>query len=167
MRMRTLWLWALGLGLSGGLPAQTPTPAESAEAAVQARIARYVGRHEVQRLLREPAVQRGLRALAGPQAATLERALGVAGAVDFIDGWLAASGNAPHQGGELEAVVCVSPDEPTQVLAALLEQGKVTVFAPQSRWDYLPLCVRDWAALAAQGRQARIRAPANVRLISR
>lgn len=134
------------------------------EAAARAKIARYVGTHDGPALLAEPAVQRALRAAAGAKAGTVMRALGVLGPVDFVDGRLALAGNAPRQGGELEAVVCVTPHDPPQLHAALLEKGQVQVFPAGQRWDWLTLCVRDWAALAAQGRQARLKPPAAVRL---
>ena len=147
--------------------AGTPSTAraQDADKAARALVARHVGSHDKEALLREPGVRAELQALAGAKLRTLELALNVGGPIDFIDGHLAVSGNAPRRGGELEAIVCISPHGPSpRVHAALLEGRQVTVFTRETRWDWLTVCVRDWAALARLGRDARIRLPPDVRL---
>lgn len=140
-------------------------PAQDADKAARAMVVRYVGTYDKEALLREPGVRAELQALAGARLRSLELALNVGGSIDFIDSHLAVSGNAPRRGGELEAVVCISPyGSPRRVHAALLEGREVTVFTREPRWDTLSTCVRDWAALARLGREARIRLPPAVRL---
>lgn len=108
-----------------------------------------------------------MQAVAGTQLRTIERALNVNGGVEYIGGALAVAGNAPHQGGELEAIVCIQPSGTgPRVHAALLEGGQVTVHTRETRWDALSTCIRDWAALARHGRAARLALPPGVRIVT-
>lgn len=139
--------------------------AQDPDGAARALIARYVATFDTAALLQEPAIRRELQAVAGRRLKEIEAALSVNGGVEYIDGALAVAGNAPRQGGQTEAVVCIQPFGPQpRVHAALLRGGQVTVFTRETRWDFLTTCIRDWAALALTGRQTRSNAPAAVRL---
>ncbi len=75
----------------------------------------------------------------------------------------AVSGNAPHQGTEEEAVVCVDPYRST-IDAALFSQGTVTVFTRQAAYENLPICIKDWITQVNSGHTARLQRPRNVQL---
>lgn len=91
--------------------------------------------------------------------------LNVKGDVDLINGTLSLSGNAPHQGTEEEAVVCVTPLNMTvEVEAAILSKGAVTVFTRTEKYEAATLCIKDWIMLANSGHVGRVEQPANVRV---
>lgn len=154
-----LFAIAVGAALSQAAPAAAQDP----DAAARALIARYVATYDVEQLLKEPAIRSELQAVAGKQLRAIETALSVNGGVEYIGGALAVAGNAPRQGGQTEAIVCIQPfGAKPRVHAALLSNGKVTVFTRDERWDFLTTCIRDWAALARHGRDARMKLPPGV-----
>ncbi|MBX7169324.1 MAG: hypothetical protein K1X74_23530 [Pirellulales bacterium] len=139
--------------------------AQDPDAAAKALIARYVATWDVDALLAEPAISGELDALLGRARPQLDRALAVTAGVEYRAGALAVAGNGRHQGGELEAIVCIQPfGKAPQVHVAVLDRGKVVVYTRQKRWDFLPTCIRDWATLALVGTEARMRLPAGVQL---
>lgn len=142
--------------------------AQDPDAAAKALIARYVATWDVDALLAEPAISGELDALLGRARPQLDRALAVTAGVEYRAGALAVAGNGRHQGGELEAIVCIEPfGQAPQVHVAVLDRGKVVVYTRQKRWDFLPTCIRDWATLALVGTEARMRLPAGVQMIVR
>lgn len=148
------------------LAAAITASAQDPDAAAKALIARYVATYDVDKLLKEPAVRAQLQAVTGNQLRAVEAALNVNGGVEYIGGALAVSGNAPRQGGQTEAIVCIRPGATPSVHAALLRNGQVSVFTHEKRWDFLTTCIRDWAALARHGRDARFKMPAGVRMVA-
>jgi hypothetical protein len=136
------------------------------EAATRARamLAKYAGSYDTDALLKEPAVRAELQTLLGAQMNHLESNLNVKGSVDLIGQTLSVSGNAPHQGTEEEAVVCVVPFNMI-VEAAILSEGAVTVFTRAEKYEYATLCIKDWVTLANSGHVDRLAAPANVRVL--
>ena len=138
--------------------------ARSHEATARAMLAKYAGSYDPDALLKEPAVRAELQKLLGAQMNHLEHNLNVKGAVDLIGQTLSVSGNAPHQGTEEEAVVCVSPFNMT-VEAAILSKGAVTVFTREEKYEYTTLCIKDWITLANSGHVNRVRQPANVSVV--
>ena len=121
---------------------------------------KYVGSPDYPALLKEPMVKAQLQAVAGKAMPTLMRNLSVAADVEWISGALAVHGNAPHAGGEEEAVICVSEyDGKTQ--AAMLSKGRITVFAKDARYDDLMLCIKDWITQANSGHRDRFAQPKN------
>ena len=137
--------------------------AQGPEAAARARLAKYAGSYDTDALLREPAVRAELRKLLGPQLKHLVNNLNVKGSVDVIGGALSISGNAPHQGTEEEAVVCVVPIN-MMLEAAILSRGAITVFTRAEKYEYAMLCIKDWVTLANSGHVDRLKQPANVRV---
>ena len=131
------------------------------EATSRAMLAKYAGSYDPDALLKEPAVRAELQKLLGAQMNHLERNLNVKGAVDLIGQTLSISGNAPHQGTEEEAVVCVAPFNMT-VEAAILSKGAVTVFTRTEKYEAATLCIKDWITLANSGHTDRLQQPANV-----
>jgi hypothetical protein len=137
--------------------------AQGTEAAARALLAKYAGSYDTDALLREPAVRAELRKLLGPQLKHLVNNLNVKGSVDLIGGALSISGNAPHQGAEEEAVVCVIPIS-MMVEAAILSRGAITVFTRAEKYEYATLCIKDWVTLANSRHIDRLQQPANVRV---
>ena len=136
------------------------------DAAARAMISSHVGSYDIKAFLAEPSVRAELQTLAGRELQTIEDNLAVTGPVEFIGGALAVRGNAPHQGGEHAAVVCLQPlGTPPQVHAAVLERGAITIFTRQARYDFLPLCIRDWVTVVNAGPAARTMPARNVRLL--
>jgi hypothetical protein len=146
-----------------GFAALASAPARAQADAARAMMAKYAGDDDADGLLREPAVRTQLQKLVGAQLKQLERNLNVKGAVDVVGGALSVSGNAPHGGGTEEGVVCVAPHGP-RVEAAVYSKGTITVFAAQSNYEYLTLCIKDWITQVNSKHRDRTEQPKNVRL---
>lgn len=136
----------------------------NSEAAAQALKAKYAGSPDADALLREPAVRDRLRALLGTRLRELERNLAVRGGIEFVGGALSVSGNAPHKGGEEEAVVCVLPFGP-KVQAAIFSKGRITAFAAEANYDAMSLCIKDWITQVNSGHRDRLQKPDNVQVV--
>lgn len=140
--------------------------AQGDEATSRAMIAKYAGSYDTDAFLKEPAVRAELQKLLGPELKHLMHNLNVKGDVDLINGTLSLSGNAPHQGTEEEAVVCVTVLlSSMNVEAAILSKGAVTVYTRAERYEYTNRCIKDWITLANSGHIGRIEQPANVRVV--
>jgi hypothetical protein len=113
--------------------------------------------------LRHARIRPQLQQLLGGELEHLEQNLNVRGSVDLVGGWLSVDGNAPHQGTEEEAVVCVSSHN-LQVAAAILSGGIITAYVRGSTYESLPRCVTDWITLANSARKDRLEQPQNVRM---
>lgn len=122
---------------------------------------RYVGSPDYTALLKEPAIKANLTAVAGKQLPALMRNLAVSGDVDRIGGALMVAGNAPHKGGEEEAVICVAEYD-GKVEAALYSKSRVTVFAKDKNYEFLMLCIKDWITQVSSGHRDRFKQPGNV-----
>lgn len=148
----------VALGLLAGAPAR------AGDADERALVGRYVGSWDVSGFLAE--LDPELRRLLGPDLAALRRNLSVTGSIDYYGGALAVSGNAPHQGTEEEAVVCVQTgSQGRRVHAAILSGGQVTVHTREREYRYLPICIKDWITLANSRHAGRLARPGNVRLV--
>ena len=140
----------------------------AAQAPTRPLLKKYIGNPDTDALLKEPSVRAPLEAMVGKQMPQLLRNLNVRGDVELIGGALALSGNAPHKGGEEEAIVCIADQGPTpQVEAAIFSRGKVTVFAKAPQYEYLMLCVKDWITQVNSGHRDRFTQPKNVQLIAK
>ena len=129
-------------------------------------IAKYAGSYDADAFLKEPAVRAELQKLLGPELKHLMHNLNVKGDVDLINGTLSLSGNAPHQGTEEEAVVCVTVLlSSMNVEAAILSKDTVMVFTRAEKYDGMTLCIKDWITLANSGHVGRVEQPANVRVV--
>lgn len=159
--LRIAYVAAIGMA---GLLASAGV-AQSDEATQRAMIAKYAGSYDADAFLKEPAVHAELQKLLGPELKHLMHNLNVKGDVDLINGTLSLSGNAPHQGTEEEAVVCVTVlPLNTIVEAAILSKGAVTVFSRVDDYYSASLCIKDWITLANSGHVDRMEQPANVRV---
>ena len=152
-------LWSALLLATTGCGAAQSTEQPSGRELLQ----KYAGSDDTDALLNEPPVRHALRRLLGDELPHLELNLNVRGSVDLISGTLSLSGNAPHQGTEEEAVVCISGYN-LEVSAAIFSKGNVTVYSRVPQYDYLPLCIKDWITLVNSSHQDRMTAPGNVRM---
>lgn len=155
--MRTALLCAglIASGLSSA-SAQSPRPRSLVE--------RYAGTYIWDRMLKEPPVRRELVQLLGSELSHLEQNLFVAGSIDLIGGSLAISGNAAHQGGLEEAMVCIA-EKPIAVHAAMLTGGRIKVYSRAKGYEGLPICIMDWITQANSEHRDRFQKPANVDLV--
>ena len=129
---------------------------------------KYVGSPSTDALLKEPAVRAQLEAMLGKQLPKLLQNLNVKADVDFIGGALAVSGNAPHKGGEEEAIVCVSDYGPVPLVeAAIHSKGRITVYSKGPQYDNVMLCVKDWITQINSGHRDRFTQPKNVQLTAK
>ena len=126
-------------------------------------LTRYAGNYDVESLLGEPFVHTGLRSLLGTDLEHFMHNLNVRGKVDVISGTLAVAGNAPHQGGVEEAILCVTPHN-RQVSAAIFSQGEIKIYSTTRDYQSLTLCIKDWITQVNSGHIDRQVIPANVRL---
>ncbi len=144
------------------------TSAALAQAPTRPLLKKYIGNPDTDALLKEPAVRARLDAMLGKQLPTLLRNLNVKGDVELIGGALALSGNAPHKGGEEEAIVCISDFGPLPMVeAAIFSKGKVTVYAKAPQYEYLMLCVKDWITQVNSGHRDRMTQPKNVQVVAK
>jgi len=144
------------------------TPAQSDEvdvraSAARAMIAKWAGSYDTDAFLRLPAVRTELQKLLGSELDHLMHNLNVRGAVDLSGQTLSVSGNAPHQGTEEEAIVCVTAGS-MAVEAAILSKGTITVFTRAEKYEYSSICIKDWITLANSRHADRFVQPANVRV---
>ncbi len=147
----------MSTGLCGTLAAQNPASPPSL-------VRRYGGTYETDQLLAEPRVQRELALLLGSEEQHLRRNLFVTGSIDVLGGMLVISGNAAHQGGEEEAVLCIA--EPLAIHGAILTAGRVKVYSRVPDYEALPLCIKDWITQANSGHRDRWQRPTNVELVA-
>jgi hypothetical protein len=129
-----------------------------------AMIAKYAGSYATGAFLKEPAVHEELQKLLGAEMSHLMDNLNVKGVVDLSGETLSVNGNAPHQGTEEEAIVCVTPFNMT-VEAAILSKGTVTVFTRAEKYEYASICIKDWITLVNSGHADRFEKPANVLVV--
>lgn len=135
----------------------------SDEAATRAMIVKWAGNYDTDAFLRLPAVRSELQKLFGPKLEHLRHNLNVRGAVDLNGQTLSVNGNAPHQGTEEEAIVCVGADSMT-VEAAILSKDIVTVYTRAEKYEYASICIKDWITLANSRHADRFAQPSNVRM---
>lgn len=148
-----------------GLLAGT-TPAQSDDAATRAMIAKWAGNYDTDAFLHQPAVRTELQKLLGPELDHLMHNLNVRGAVDLSSETLSVNGNAPHQGTEEEAIVCVTAlPRNTIVEAAILSKGAVTVYTHAEKYEYASICIKDWITLANSSHADRFQQPVNVQVV--
>lgn len=143
-------------------------PAASAQGSALPLHKKYIGNPDTDALLKEPAVHARLEAMLGKQLPRLIQNLKVKGEVELIGGALALSGNAPHMGGEEEALVCIADAVPVPLVeAAIFSKGRVTIFAKSPQYEGLMLCVKDWVTQVNSGHRDRMTQPKNVQLVAR
>jgi len=152
----------LALFLSLLLPAAAFAQSSSLDVGKQL-LREYAGNDNWRGLLHHPKVWPQLQKLLGPQLAHLQANLDVSGAVDVDGGDLTVRGNATHQGGEEEAVVCVNTYN-LDATAAIHSKGTITVFSRAKSYEELSRCIRDWITLVNSGRRDLTYQPRNVRL---
>jgi hypothetical protein len=138
---------------------------QSDEAAQRAMIVKWAGNYDTDAFLRLPAVRTELKKLLGPELEHLMHNLNVRGAVDLSGQTLSVNGNAPHQGTEEEAIVCVGAGSMV-VEAAILSKDTVTVFTRAEKYENTSLCIKDWITLANSRHADRFAQPANVTVVT-
>ena len=138
----------------------------SDETAARALILKWAGNYDTDAFLRLPAVRTELTMLLGSELDHLMHNLNVRGSVDLSGQTLSVNGNAPHQGTEEEAIVCVTVlPQHTIVEAAILSKGTVTVFTRAEKYEYSSICIKDWITLVNSGHADRFVKPTNVRVV--
>lgn len=140
------------------------TVARGDEAVQHAMIAKWAGNYDTDAFLRQPAVRSELQKLLGSELEHLMHNLNVRGPVDLSGQTLSVNGNAPHQGTEEEAIVCVTPGN-LSVEAAILSKETVTVYTRAEKYEYASICIKDWITLANSRHADRFTQPSNVRVV--
>lgn len=129
-------------------------------------IAKWAGSYNTEGFLMEPAVHSKLQKLLGKELDHLMHNMDVRGGVDLSGETLSVNGNAPHQGTEEEAIVCVTVlPLNTIVEAAILSKGAVTVYTRAEKYENASICIKDWITLVNSGHADRFVQPANVRVV--
>lgn len=147
-------------------PAARSDDAAARASATRTMILKWAGSYDTDAFLRQPAVHTELQKLLGPEFEHLMHNLNVRGAVDLNGQTLSVNGNAPHQGTEEEAIVCVTVlPLKTIVEAAILSKGAVTVFVRAEKYEHASICIKDWITLANSRHADRFTQPANVRVV--
>ena len=126
-------------------------------------IIKYAGTYESGALLQEPSVHAELQHLLGIEFDHLIRNLTVRGPVDVSGHALSVAGNAPHEGTNEEAIVCITPS-PLRVEAAILSKTVVTIFARPVKYEYLSICIKDWITQVNSHHIDRVKPPQNIRM---
>lgn len=155
------WLLALWLAAAPA-GADPPLPEGNSAGLLQ----RYAAGWDLDALLAEPPVAREWQALPEEVRTQVLRNLSVTGPIDVYAGALSVMGNAPHRGGEDEALLCVEVGgSALRLHAAIFASGRVTVYTRGTSYGALPICVRDWVALVSTGHRYRLQQPANLQLV--
>jgi hypothetical protein len=102
-----------------------------------------IGTYNNDALLEDPQVKQALTQVVGKDVGLLKDNLAVRGPIDFIDGNLVLIGLAPHGGGTEEATLWVSVYDGS-VRAAIMHEGKVTIYAKDGRYYHLPGPFRNY-----------------------
>ena len=104
---------------------------------------KLIGTYDTDALLDDPQVKQALAQVIGKDVGLLKENLAVRGPIDFIDGDLVLTGLAPHGGHTEEATLWVSVYDGS-VRAVIMHEGKVTIYAKDSRYDHLPAPFRNY-----------------------
>lgn len=140
--------------------------AQADEASQRAMLANWAGSYNTQGFLNEMTVRPALQKLLGAELDHLFHNLNVRAAVDLSGETLSVNGNAPHQGTEEEAIVCVTVlPLKTVVEAAILSKGAITIYSHEKQYENASVCIKDWITLANSHHMDRIKQPANVRVV--
>jgi hypothetical protein len=143
------------------------TVAQGDQVTQRSMIAKYAGSYDTVSFLKEPTVHAELQKLLGTELDHLMQNLDVRGAVDLSGETLSVNGNAPHQGTEEEAIVCVTVlPLKTIVEAGILSKGAVTVYTREETYENASICIKDWITLVNSGHADRFVQPANVRVVT-
>ena len=158
----------VALAVAAALSTAAGALAQGSAAPTRPLMKKYIGNPDTDALLKEPAVRAQLEAMLGKQLPVLFRNLNVKGDVELIGGALALSGNAPHKGGEEEAIVCIADQGPVpHVEAAIFSKGKVTIFTKGPQYENVMICVKDWVTQVNSGHRDRFTKPKNVQLVAK
>ena len=96
------------------------------------------------KLLEDPEVERALLDLVGPEVLeSIKVNISVRGPIDFTTGYLVISGCKQHVCPDHAATVWIRLRD-GEVLAAVWDTPKMTVYAPASKYEYLPYEFRFW-----------------------
>lgn len=155
------------IGMAGVLTSAGEAQSDEVDArasATRAMIVKWAGNYDTDAFLRLPAVHKELQKLIGSELEHLMHNLNVRGAVDLSGETLSINGNAPHQGTEEEAIVCVGAGS-MAVEAAILSKETVTVYTRAEKYEYASICIKDWITLANSRHADRFVQPANVRVV--
>jgi len=104
---------------------------------------KLIGTYDTDALLDDPQVKQALAQVIGKDVGLLKENLAVRGPIDFIDGDLVLTGLAPHGGHTEEATLWVSVYDGS-VRAVIMHEGKVTIYAKENHYDYLPGLFRNY-----------------------
>jgi hypothetical protein len=120
---------------------------EDQKAGAWGDLAKYIGLYDYEAVLNDARVKKQLSLiLSSEELKHLRQNLNVRSSIGFDAGCLVLSGNAPHKGGQENALVdvCLYKGE---VYAAVLSDQKVIVYAHRSVESYesvLPRSMRSW-----------------------
>jgi len=157
--------WIAAIALAGAVVGATA--AQGDEASQRVFIAKWAGSYNSEGFLKEPAVRGELLKLLGAELDHLFRNLNVRGAVDLDDETLSVNGNAPHQGTEEEAIVCVTVLPLNTIIeAAILSKDAVTIYTRDATYENASICIKDWITLVNSGHVDRVKQPANVQVLT-
>ena len=149
-----------------GLPATGATGNDGRSLPTEQELVRqYAGSYDTDALLREDFVRKKLVTMLGDELQHFFENLNVRGSVDLVSNTLSLAGNAAHQGGEEEAVLCVAAYN-LEVSVALLSEGVISVFSTTRDYASLNRCIKDWITQVNSGHADRFVAPQNVRMVS-
>lgn len=167
--MARLQLFSLGAAFCMATAAASSVAAQSDDVAAHARttrdmIAKWAGNYDTDAFLSELGIHTELQKLLGSELEHLMHNLNVRGAVDLNGQTLSVNGNAPHQGTEEEAIVCVAAGS-VAVEAAILSKETVTVYTRAEKYEYASICIKDWITLANSRHADRFEQPANVKVV--
>ena len=125
---------------------------------------KYVGTYDAELLLNEASVNKSITNLLNEESKHLKNNLSVRGQVNSIDGFLSVSGNAPHQGTEEEAIVCIG-SSPENIHAAIFSKGSITIYTKEEQYNYVPKCITGWVTNVLS--EYRFNKPEQVKLVQK
>lgn len=138
----------LALAVLASLCLSLPAQAIDMKKGKLGHLSKFIGTDEVEKVVDDPEVRKSLTAvMPGSKIPELKNNLQVRGPIDFIDGNLVLNGNAPHAGDTDTASVWLSVYD-GKARVVLQSRGKMTLYAKDGDYGYLPLSMRAHIAVA-------------------
>jgi len=106
----------------------------------------YIGTYDSAKIYTDNFISKKLKKLPKNELEHLKRNLSVRGPINFINGELVIAGNAPHKGGEENAILSINLHN-HKVTIAIYSNKKITVYAEDNDYRHLPISIKDCIAV--------------------
>jgi len=124
----------------------------------------YIGTYEDAKIYTDKFVSKKLNKLLGNELEHLKRNLSVRGPIDFIDGELVITGNAPHLGTIEDAILSINIYN-GKISAAIHSNETITVYTEENNYQYIPISIKDYLAVWKTNMKFRFEPPEELKIV--